>query len=123
MQAGLVFLFERRGGLKLCLFIRAALEALEHAPWVFRCALQRFENPVSHFHRRLEGCFLTAVLAVREVLGELIPLAADAESPPLEGGGLVCVSGNITLGHIVVAGLVPDAPILPHLGTRDNLIC
>ena len=87
MQAGLVFLFERRGGLKLCLFIRAALEALEHAPWVFRCALQSFENPVSHFHRRLEGCFLTAVLAVREVLGELIPLAADAESPPLEGGG------------------------------------
>ena len=105
MQAGLVFLFERRGGLKLCLFIRAALEALEHAPWVFRCALQSFENPVSHFHRRLEGCFLTAVLAVREVLGELIPLAADAQSPPLERGGLVGVAGNITLGHIVVAGL------------------
>ena len=71
----------------------------------------------------LECFFLASVLAVGEVLGELVPLAADAQSPPLERGGLVGVAGNITLGHIVVAGgLVPDAHILPHHTPSDNLI-
>ena len=104
-------------------FFDAALEAFKNSPRVFRRALQRVENLISHFHRSIERCLLAAILAVGEILGELVPLAADAQTPPLKGSGLVGVSGYVTLGHIVVAGLVPDAPILPHLGTSDNLIC
>ena len=80
-------------------------ETLEDAPGIFRSLFQRIKNLVSHFHRCLECCFLAAVLAVREIFGELVPPAADAESPSLERRGFVCISGNVALGHIVVAGL------------------
>ena len=46
--------------------------------------------------------FFTAVLTVRKVFGELIPLAANTESPPLEGCGLVRVAGDISLSHILI---------------------
>ena len=99
-------------------------EAFEYAARILWCAFQRIEYLVPHLHSCLEGGFLTAILAIREVFGKLVPLAADAESPALKGRGLVCVSGNVALGHIVVAGLSTGcAPILPHLDTGDNLIC
>ena len=64
-------------------------ETLEDAPGIFRSLFQRIKNLVSHFHRCLECCFLAAVLAVREIFGELVPPAADAESPSLERRGFV----------------------------------
>ena len=98
-------LFAGRYSLQLGFLSSSVLEALEHAAWVFGRALQCVENAVAHFHCCLKGGLLTAVLAVGEILGELVPLAADAQSPPLERGGLICVSGNVALGHCVVAGL------------------
>jgi hypothetical protein len=101
---GEILLIVADDGLQGAFLFLPILESLEHAAWVFRCAPQCIENSISHFNRRLEGFFLTAILAVGEILGELVPLAADAESPSLEGCCLVRVSGNITLGHMLLPG-------------------
>ena len=65
-------------------FLRAVFESLKDGTRIFRRLSQRIENAVTHLNGCLECSFLTAVLAVREVFGELIPFAADAESPALE---------------------------------------
>ena len=57
------------------------------------------EDGVAHAEGGLEGCLFGAVLLVGEVAGELVPLAADAQSPALEGGGLIGIAGDVALCH------------------------
>lgn len=85
--------------------LRSVFEAFKNAAGVIRGLFQRFKNAIAHFQRCLEGSLLTAILPVREILGELIPLAADTESPPLERGRFVGVAGDIALCHIGCMGL------------------
>ena len=99
------YLLAGSSGLENRFCLCSVLESFEHTSGILRREFQRIENAVTHFYGSLECLLLAAILAVGEVFGELIPLAADAQSPPLERGGLVGVAGNITLGHIVVAGL------------------
>ena len=81
------------------LFFYTVFEAFKNGTGVIRGLAQGIENAVAHFQRSLECGFLAAVLAVREVFGELIPLAADAQSPSLERGCLIGVAGDIALCH------------------------
>lgn len=80
-------------------FFYPVFEAFEHGPRVIGRLAQGIKNAVSHFDGCLKRFFLAAVLAVGKIFGKLIPLAADAQSPALEGCGFVCVAGNVTLGH------------------------
>ena len=80
-------------------FFYTALKSLENPSRVVRGLPQGIENPVAHFYGCLKSCFFAAVLAVGEVLGELIPLAADTQAPALEGCRLVGVPGYISLCH------------------------
>lgn len=77
----------------------AVFELLKYATWIIRRLLQRIKNTVAHFDGGLEGGLLTAVLAIGEVFGELIPLTADAQAPPLERGRFVSVACDVSLGH------------------------
>ena len=94
-----VLFADSRCGRYGCFFFIAVLKTLKDGAWVIRGFAQRIVNPVAHFQSCLERGFLAAVLAVGKIFGELIPLAADAQSPSLEGSGLVCIAGNVTLGH------------------------
>lgn len=80
-------------------FAQAVFELFEDGSGVFGVALQFAEDAVAHFKCCFEGFFLTAVLAVRKVFGELVPATADAQSPALKGGGLVGVSRDVSLCH------------------------
>lgn len=73
--------------------------ALEDGAGVGLRGLQLGENGVAHAEGGLEGCLFGAVLLVGEVTGELVPLAADAQSPALEGGGFVGIAGDVALCH------------------------
>ena len=89
-------------------FLQAVFEAFEDGAGVIRGFLEGFKDAVAHVKRRLESSFFAAILAVGEVLGELIPLAADAETPALEGSGFVCVAGDIALSHDCVFWVVEN---------------
>ena len=83
------------------IFHRAIFELLENSSWVIRGFFKRIKNAVAHFDSGLESGFFAAILAVRVVLGELIPLAANTESPALKGGSLVRIACDVSLGHIL----------------------
>ena len=90
-----------------CLALRrgvrySVFELLKDGTRIIRRFLKCIEYAVAHFDSGLESGFFTAVLTVRKVFGELIPLAANTESPPLEGCGLVRVAGDISLSHILI---------------------
>ena len=81
------------------LFLQAVFEALEDTARVIRGLAEGIEDAVAHVEGGLESGLFTTVLPVGKVLGELVPLAADAQTPSLEGGGLVRVSGYVALCH------------------------
>ena len=69
-------------------------------------------DAVAHFDGGFEGCFFAAVLPVGEIFGELVPLAADAEAPALEGGCFVGVAGDVALGHrVLVLSVMASLPV------------
>ena len=86
--------------LQLCrLFFCSVLEAFENSPRVIGGLVQGFEDTVSHLNGGLKGSFFAAVLAIGEVLGELVPFAADTQAPSLEGRRLVGVPSDVALCH------------------------
>lgn len=96
-------LFLCANGNGLCeLVFYTIFKALEHTAGVIGSFAQGVENAVAHLQRSLKSGLLTAVLAVGEILGKLVPLAADAQSPALKGCGLVRIAGDITLCHGIV---------------------
>ena len=71
-------------GSSCCVFLQPVLESLKYGTGIIRGFSQSVKNAVSHVNGCFECFFLAAILTVGEVFGELIPLAADAESPALE---------------------------------------
>lgn len=78
---------------------QSVFETLKDGAGIVRRLLQGIVDAVSHFKGGLEGSLFTSILAVREVFGELIPFAADTQTPALEGCRFVCISGNVALCH------------------------
>lgn len=81
-------------------FHTGILELFENTARIIRRLLKRVKNPVPHLDGRLECRFLASVLTVREVFCELIPLAADTQTPTLKGGRLICVACDVSLSHV-----------------------
>ena len=116
-----------------CLALRrgvrySVFELLKDGTRIIRRFLKCIEYAVAHFDSGLESGFFTAVLTVRKVFGELIPFAANTESPSLEGRCLVRVAGNISLSHILIFfvlmvpehdRLLPD--IISHRGSFPSI--
>ena len=113
-----VLFADSRCGRYGCFFFIAVLKTLKDGARVIRGFAQRIVNSVAHFQSCLESGFLAAVLAVGKIFGELIPLAADAQSPSLEGSGLVCIAGNVTLGHGCVCCLLTFGEVRPRTQQR-----
>lgn len=91
----------------LCRHIfHTVFEAFEDGAGIIGRLSQGIKYAVSHFYGCLKCCLFAAVLAVGKIFGKLVPFAADAQSPTLEGCGLVRVAGNVTLGHGCVCVLV-----------------
>lgn len=98
IRAGVsIFCFGSNGGLR---FHGGVFELFKNGTGIIRSLLERIKNAVTHFNGCLEGGFFAAVLAVGEIFGELVPLAADTESPALKGCCLVRVACDVSLGHI-----------------------
>ncbi len=83
-------------------FCNTIFELLENSSWIIRGLFERIKNTIAHLNSGLKSCLFAAVLPVGEVFGELIPFSANTESPTLEGCGLVRITGNISLGHILI---------------------
>lgn len=116
-----------RGG---CFRLREAVfELFEDRARIIGRFLKRVKNTISHLNGGLKSGLFAAVLAIREVFGKLIPLAAYAQAPALKGSGFVCIAGDVSLGHvsIVFCGLVrhrymiPAANTLPYVSVLRNL--
>ena len=79
--------------------------------------LESLKNAIAHFDGSLKRRFLAAILAVGEVLGKLIPLAADAKTPALERSCFVRIAGDITLSQDCVFWVVEMVEKL-HVATE-----
>lgn len=62
----------------------AVFEMLKDFSGIVGTLTESVVDTISHFQSCLEGCFFASILPIGKVFGELIPLAAYAESPSLE---------------------------------------